>query len=127
MDERIRDLTDWAVAHGILMQSKARDGFYEHAPITLEAIPFPSQQYARAIELAAPFNSLVESISRQPQWLLDTLAPVEAKDSFTAQLMALLREVMTRGEAQRVHLGMHRRYTKILSAKDNQRKVILLY
>jgi hypothetical protein len=34
---------------------------------------------------------LVEAISQDPEWLLETLAPVEAsgQDEFTARLMAL--------------------------------------
>jgi hypothetical protein len=48
-------------------------------------------QYARALELAAPFNKLVEAISQEPEWLLETLASVEAsgQDEFTSRLMAL--------------------------------------
>jgi hypothetical protein len=49
---------------------------------------------------------MVEAQSQQPQWLLDTLASVEAEDPFTARLMALMREVMAAGEAQSIHLGM---------------------
>lgn len=76
--------------------------------MTLEACPFPSSKYIRAVQLAAPFNQLVEAVASQPAWLLDTLQSVEATDTFTARLMALMREVMARGESQRIHLGLHR-------------------
>lgn len=108
MEFRVREVVDWAVSHGILMQAKDRDGFYEHAPMSLEATPFPVQQFTRAVELAAPFNSLVDAVAAQPQWLLGTLASVEAEDAFTARLMALLREVVERGETQKLRLGLHR-------------------
>ena len=53
----------------------------------------PQSQYIRAIELAAPFNNLVEAISQEPQWLLETLKDVESQDAFTAELMALQRGI----------------------------------
>ena len=74
----------------------------------MEATPFPQGQYIRAVEIAAAFNTLVESVSQQPVWLLDTLKAVEKQDEFTARLTSLLREVLSMGEKQSIHLGLHR-------------------
>jgi len=105
----MREANDWAVAHGLLMAHKTADGQFEHAPISLEATPYPQQQYIRAVQLAPVFNTLVENISQQPEWLLETLAPVEGHDKFTSQLLDLMRDVMkSGGEKQHLHLGMHR-------------------
>ena len=56
----IHEVTDFAAAHGLLMVSKDHGGCFEHAPLSLEATPFPSKQFVRAIELAVPFSNLVE-------------------------------------------------------------------
>lgn len=79
------------------------------------------QQYIRAIELAAPFNTLVEKISQQPDWLLKTLATVEGEDEFTGRLMSLLRQVIeTGGEKQNIHLAVNRSdYMINLSREEN--------
>ena len=48
------------------------------APITLEATAFPSLQFIRAVQLAAPFNSLVDRIASDPDWIVETLESVGA-------------------------------------------------
>ena len=90
------------------MQSKTRDGYFEHVPMSLEATPFPQMQYIRGVELARIFNTLVENISQNPEWLLRVLTPVQTYDSFTASLMDLQREVIDVGEKQKIHLGINR-------------------
>lgn len=47
----VTEIQDWAVAHGILLQSKDQDGLFHHAPLSTQAIPFPSSQYMRALEV----------------------------------------------------------------------------
>ena len=104
----VQEARDWAIAHGLLMQSKTRDGYFEHVPMSLEATPFPQMQYIRGVELARIFNTLVENISQNPEWLLRVLTPVQTYDSFTASLMRLQREVIDVGEKQKIHLGINR-------------------
>ena len=93
----VKEAADWAVAHGLLMAHKSQDGQFEHAPLSLEATPFPQQQYIRAVQLAPVFNNLVEAIAQDPEWLQATLGAVVAHDKFTGQLLNILNEVTTQG------------------------------
>ena len=110
---------DWAIAHGLLMQSKERDGMFEHTPMSLEATPFPQMQYIRGVELARVFNTLVENISQKPQWLLGVLQSVEGHDEFTSRIMQLQREVMELGEKQTGN-DPHDAYSEVNAELDDQ-------
>lgn len=46
----VTEVIDWAVANGLLMQTKA-DGLFEHAPVSIGPIPFPQQQVHICIKL----------------------------------------------------------------------------
>jgi len=72
-----QEIADYAAAHGLMYAHKEHVGVFEHAPVSLAPTPYPQSQFMRAIELAVPFNNLVEACARSPEWLLETLATVE--------------------------------------------------
>jgi|AntAceMinimDraft_5_1070358.scaffolds.fasta_scaffold114505_1 hypothetical protein len=82
MDETaalVREVGDYAAAHGLLYAHKTLPGLFEHAPVSLSPTPYPQSQFMRAVELAVPFNNLVDACAKSPEWLLDTLASVEGQ------------------------------------------------
>lgn len=62
----------WAEGHGIVMYTK-HDLRLTHAPFTLLPSPVPQKQFQQAINLAVPFNYLVEKISSHPTFLFEQL------------------------------------------------------
>ena len=95
----------WAAASGFLVGS---DGQFAHAPCSLIPYPLPSSLFAQALSLAAPFNTLVDRVSRDTAWLHAVTRSVTASDAFTARLLALSEAVCAEGVAQPLQLGINR-------------------
>ena len=70
--------------------------------------PFPASLFARARALAKPFNTLVDRVSRDTEWLHDTVRGVVEHDEFTGRLLALSEAVVDEGATQPLQLGIYR-------------------
>ena len=66
---------------------------YITAPISLLPQSYPHEQFAHAISLSGPFNELVDRISRDGQFLKDTLKDVRDVDLYTGKLLELYEEI----------------------------------
>lgn len=66
---------------------------YITAPISLLPQAYPSTQYQHGIALSAPFNLLVDRISRNPTFLQGALHDVRDVDEFTGKLLQLYEEI----------------------------------
>ena len=66
---------------------------YITAPISLLPQSYPHEQFAQAISLSGPFNELVDRISRNGQFLKDTLKDVRDVDLYTGKLLELYEEI----------------------------------
>ena len=66
---------------------------YITAPISLLPQSYPHEQFAHAISLSGPFNELVDRISRNGQFLKDTLKDVRDVDLYTGKLLELYEEI----------------------------------
>jgi len=90
-----------------------RDGVI-HAPFSLLPFPFPAAALDAALSLAAPFNLLVDAISRDVPWLIAALSATCESDAFTARLAgALAREAAVEAASEApvqcpLRLGLHR-------------------
>jgi len=97
----------WANTKGL--QMSPQPGVFVHAPLSLTPFPLSATEFERARALAPAFNTLVEAIAADPDWLLEVLDATLASDPFTARLAQVLRDLRTAGgEAQPLHLGIHR-------------------
>ena len=66
---------------------------YITAPISLLPQAYPITQYQHGISLSAPFNLLVDRISRNPDFLQGALHDVRGVDEFTGKLLQLYEEI----------------------------------
>ena len=97
----------YAASHGIVMVSKTDPRLVHHAPVSMLPFPFPRRLFLTAVELAEPFNFLVDAIARDEEWLLSTLSDVLA-DPFTERLVRLYKEHGGSRATQPMCLGIHR-------------------
>ncbi len=106
----------YAAAHGLQVETKetsssSPSSSYQCAPISLLPNIFPAQSFEKAKSLAPDFNLLVDRISRNGNFLNETLAGGEngtdnkssviAKDSYTKKLLQLYNDIYNnKGEEQ---------------------------
>jgi glutathione synthetase len=109
----------FASANGLLIERKRPDGqdgtYLEGAPISLLPNAFPAAAFQDAVDLAPAFNLLVDRVSRDHQFLSETLASVVEADDFTAKLLEFYLKIYVHGDASVFQyarnadrLGIHR-------------------
>lgn len=99
VEERIH----WALTHGIGMGEP-----FVHAPITIHPYRYPISQFTKAKALAPLFNVLVEKITRDPTWLIETLRPTAISDEFVRRLIEIYEKVLAEGIKQPLSLAITR-------------------
>lgn len=108
------DKVHWAVTHSIIMGMKASNEDdaskipVVHAPFTMNSFKYPRAQFEKAVYLAQLFNILVEQISRDPKWLIETLEPTAVTDVFIRRLICVYKEVLQDGIKQTLTLAINR-------------------
>ena len=117
---------DWASANGLLVRNG--EGFGT-CPVTLVPSAFPRDVYLEAREIAPIFNRLVDRVSRDLSWLLETLSATGAGDDFIKKQMDIMKEVylnsgVNGGEkVQSAYLGCHRSDYMVHHAPEGEKKV----
>jgi len=91
----------WALANGLLMGST-------HAPITLKPSKIPKSAYEKTCELAYDFNVLIDRVSRDHEFLSQTLSSVALVDDFINHLLNILRVINQTPGKKPSCLGLHR-------------------
>ncbi|KAM9786202.1 glutathione synthetase [Neosynchiropus ocellatus] len=111
----IKDLAeaakDMALLKGVLMRVKESPNGSElvtYAPFTLFPSPLPKALYHQAVAVQPLFNTLVDKISQDSDFLREALASTVAVDDFTARLFKIHQQVLEEGRAQSVFLGINR-------------------
>ena len=99
----------WASANGLSIGVKEQSGLFTttHLPFTLMPNALPRGEYERAKRWAPLFNTLVDAIARDPQWLQDVHKDVISGDPFTAELLKILAEAQNSPQ-QQLALGIQR-------------------
>ena len=95
----------YASANGLLLGA---EGPFMHAPCSLLPYPFPEALFYQAESLAQPFNTLVDRVSRDTDWLCQTVRKVVGHDEFTRRLLELCEAVIEEGVVQPLQLGIYR-------------------
>ena len=113
MKERtIRSLVDdavaFATAHGLSMTDATDATRFTHAPMTLLPALYPPSALQKAQQVAELYNTMVDRIARNEEWLRETLANVLDGDSFTRELVKICEETKARGVSQKWYLGLNR-------------------
>ena len=83
-------------------------GPFHHAPCSLLPYPFPAPLFKQAIDLAKPFNSLVDRVARDVSWLTETVRTTVEHDPFTRRLLEILETVQAEGITQPLQLSINR-------------------
>ncbi|CAB9521167.1 Glutathione synthetase, chloroplastic [Seminavis robusta] len=85
-----------ASASGVQVEKRRDDGstYFECAPMSLLPNAYPKQAFAQAQTLAPHFNRLVDRVSRDADFLQQTLGGgVSDTDPYTAKLLKLYQEI----------------------------------
>jgi glutathione synthase len=124
LDRLASHASSYASANGLQVARKNDPSSYECAPISLLPNAYPRKAFQRAQTLAAPFNLLVDRISRDGPFLEQTLEEVVEADPYTGKLLDLYKEIYM-NEPGFAHsadrLGIHRSdYMLNAMGKTNQ-------
>ncbi|KAM9786203.1 glutathione synthetase-like [Neosynchiropus ocellatus] len=102
---------DVALLKGLLMRTYESPNASElvtYVPFTLFPSPLPKALYHQAVAVQPLFNTLVDKISQDSDFLREALASTVAVDDFTARLFKIHRQVLEEGRAQSIILGSNR-------------------
>ncbi|XP_061540055.1 glutathione synthetase-like isoform X1 [Phycodurus eques] len=111
INELVEVAKDTAVLQGFLVRIKESPNSTEevtHAPITLFPTPVPKALFLQAIAVQTHYNTLVDKISQDPEFLQEALGSTIAVDDFTARLFKIHQQVLKRGRLQSIVLGLNR-------------------
>ncbi|XP_029012858.1 glutathione synthetase [Betta splendens] len=114
-DELIKDLADVAkdaaLLQGVLMRLHETPNSSEcvtYAPFTLFPSPVPKAAFLQALAAQTHYNTLVDKISQDPDFLREALASTIAVDDFTAKLFRIHEQILKEGRSQSIVLGLNR-------------------
>ncbi|XP_053705678.1 glutathione synthetase-like [Synchiropus splendidus] len=105
------DAKDLALLKGLLMRTYEAPNASElvtYVPFTLFPTPLPKALYHQAVAVQPLFNTLVDKISQDSDFLQEALASTIAVDEFTARLFRIHQQVLEEGRAQSIVLGSNR-------------------
>uniref|UniRef100_A0A8C5L4T9 Glutathione synthetase n=1 Tax=Jaculus jaculus TaxID=51337 RepID=A0A8C5L4T9_JACJA len=111
LEELAQQAIDRALAEGVLLRTAQEPSSSEvvsYAPFTLFPSLVPSALLEQAYAVQMDFNLLVDAVSQNPVFLEQTLSSTIKKDTFTAHLFDIYKQVLKEGIAQTVFLGLNR-------------------
>ena len=93
------DKIAWALTHGIIMDCSTcpKSPMMTHAPFALDPFPLPRLSFEKAVTLATVFNELIDKISRDSSWIIESLKFTVESDTFTRKLLDIFIEVVREG------------------------------
>ncbi|TNM86308.1 hypothetical protein fugu_006538 [Takifugu bimaculatus] len=102
---------DTALLHGVQIrvhESPNSSEVVTYAPITLFPSPVPKSAFYQALAVQVHYNTLVDKISQDADFLQAALASTITVDNFTARLFKIHQQVLEEGKAQSIVLGLNR-------------------
>ncbi|XP_013871723.1 glutathione synthetase [Austrofundulus limnaeus] len=102
---------DEALRLGILMRTKESPNSSEvvtYAPFTLFPSPVPKAVFLQALAVQTHYNTLVDRISQDADFLQEALASTVEVDDFTARLFKIHQQILKEGGSRSVVLGVNR-------------------
>uniref|UniRef100_A0A8C2XH47 Glutathione synthetase n=1 Tax=Cyclopterus lumpus TaxID=8103 RepID=A0A8C2XH47_CYCLU len=79
-----------------------------YAPFTLFPTPVPKAVFLQSLAVQTHYNTLVDKISQDPDFLQEALASTIEVDDFTARLFRIHQQILKEGRAQSITLGLNR-------------------
>ncbi|XP_042347190.1 glutathione synthetase-like [Plectropomus leopardus] len=111
----IKDLAevakDVALLQGVLMRIQETPNSSElvtYAPFTLFPTPVPKAVFLQALAVQTHYNTLVDKISQDTDFLQEALASTIEVDDFTARLFRIHQQILKEGRSQSIVLGLNR-------------------
>lgn len=101
----------YLMMHGLVYADKQQGGDASRAtqcPVALLPGKLPAAAFHEVVALAPLWNKLVDAVSRDLEWLYQTLEHAGKGDPFTGRLVEMSRKVHSEGLRQRICLGIHR-------------------
>jgi glutathione synthetase len=83
-------------------------GPFQHAPCSLLPCPFPEPLFRQAEALSKPFSELIDSVSRDTEWLLRVVRTTVGHDEFTRRLVEICEQVLAEELSQPLQLTLNR-------------------
>lgn len=102
---------DAALQQGVLMRIKETPNSSElvtYTSFTLFPTPVPKSVFHQCLAVQTHYNTLVDKISHDPDFLQEALASTIAVDDFTARLFKIHQQILKEGKTQSIVLGLNR-------------------
>ncbi|XP_047453377.1 glutathione synthetase-like isoform X2 [Mugil cephalus] len=121
LNHLVDEAKEAALQHGLLIRTRETPNSSEvvtYAPFTLFPSPVPKAVLLQALEVQTHFNTLVDRISQDPDFLQEALAGTIQADDFTAKLFRIHRQVQQEGRTQSIVVGLNRSDYMVEPAAD---------
>ncbi|KAJ2770663.1 Glutathione synthetase, partial [Coemansia nantahalensis] len=108
---------DWEAMHGLLLRAPRADGAAEDswqrtalvpAPVALAPSPIPRSEFDKVLALQPKLNQLFDRVSRDHEFLVDTLQSVGTADEFTSRVFDMYLKQRAAGVVKPATIGLHR-------------------
>uniref|UniRef100_A0A672ZNE6 Glutathione synthetase n=1 Tax=Sphaeramia orbicularis TaxID=375764 RepID=A0A672ZNE6_9TELE len=102
---------DEALLQGVVMRTRETPNSSElvtYAPLTLFPTSVPKAVFLQALAVQTHYNTLVDRISQDSDFLKEALASTIEVDDFTARLFRIYQQILKEGRSQSIVLGLNR-------------------
>ncbi|KAJ1844276.1 Glutathione synthetase, partial [Coemansia sp. RSA 2708] len=113
----IETAVDWEATHGLLFRAPPSDATASTdwlqaalvpAPIALAPSPVPRSEFDRVVALQPALNQLFDRISRDHDFLVNTLQSLGTADEFTSRVFEMYLKQTALGAIKPAVIGIHR-------------------
>ena len=101
--------SSYAASYGLQVEIRGSSGNYVSAPVSLLPQSYPGYAFDVATSLSAPFGKLVDAVSRDGEFLKNSLSEARDIDEYTDKLLALYEEIYLGENGRGMEWGMHAR------------------
>uniref|UniRef100_A0A672ZL99 Glutathione synthetase n=1 Tax=Sphaeramia orbicularis TaxID=375764 RepID=A0A672ZL99_9TELE len=102
---------DEALLQGVVMRTRETPNSSElvtYTPLTLFPTSVPKAVFLQALAVQTHYNTLVDRISQDSDFLKEALASTIEVDDFTARLFRIYQQILKEGRSQSIVLGLNR-------------------
>lgn len=102
----LQQAVSWSATNGLIYT----DGAYVwgHAPLSLLPSSFPRESFEYMKTIQPIFNTLVDKISRDKDFIMSTLYQAAQSDEFTRRLLKIYDTLPRKTVTESINLGIHR-------------------
>lgn len=113
---------DVACLHGFLVRPKEpkNSELVTYLPFTLFPTPIQRAAYYQAIEVQNHYNTLMDRVSQDTDFLEEALSSTMKVDKFTARLFRIHKQMLKEGKSPTVVLGLNRSDYMVDQAQDGR-------